>query len=657
MGRLKLYLVLLLSAQAFAQQGSDSGEDQSPMCLLASRYKNFKKYTYQYEAEVQNGVTGTANAKNGPKVACTVELEVPQSCSFVLRTLGCSVSEVSFIDAEGQPIYQPTASSDAFKAAMEKNPLKFSVGQDLDVSLFPESQEPGNILNVKRGIVSALIVPTPEQYGNVIMPTIHGRCKTSISINPSDVTLTRDLTGCKGFIPMPDYTSPLALVSGMSTPLSKLIGSSQSCSYQFDNKRKHMTATTCTEKHIFLPFSHKDEYGITSHVKQTLTFRKSDKINNRNFDYETANERVLNMENAEDKSPIQSKDSMLDTLRELKGLSQTQQGQQRAALFQKLVSQLRGLSNDTLGPAVAEMMEVSKLLTWQALPQCGTPECISAILQVLRNFAAGALEVDAVAYAVGFLRWPDARRVRDMLSMAQNRQTKAVMYGLSNTVRRFYDENRVITPEVMQVSEFMTLMLSGDCTGDEDRTFLTLRVIGNMGAVMDAASPELKSTILRCSQESAASPAVQQAAIQALRQMEVDEETSFSLGQIFKDAGNPVQKRIAAYLIMMKKPELALPRVEDVLKTEQDQEITSFVVSHIANMLKGEDSKIDYLRTQFQDILDMVQVYQDRSHNYKMETPSQMPFQASVESNMIYDSNGLHAQRSYARYHPEGFWV
>lgn len=40
------------------------------------------------------------------------------------------------------------------------------------------------------------------------------------------------------------------------TPLSMLVSSSQECNYQFDNRRKHMTAAQCTEKHLFRPFSH-----------------------------------------------------------------------------------------------------------------------------------------------------------------------------------------------------------------------------------------------------------------------------------------------------------------------------------------------------------------------------------------------------------------
>lgn len=152
---------------------------------------------------------------------------------------------------------------------------------------------------------------------------------------------------------------------------------------------------------------------------------------------EPANKRPLAMEYAEDKASTQSKDAMLATLQELKDLSQTDKGHQRAALFHKLVSQLRGMNNETLGPAVHEMLKVSTVLTWQALPQCGTLECISGVLQYLQRFLRSSLEVDATVYAIGLLPQPNAGRVRDMLSMAQNRQNKAVMYGLSNSVRKY----------------------------------------------------------------------------------------------------------------------------------------------------------------------------------------------------------------------------
>lgn len=111
---------------------------------------------YQYTAGSRNGVVGTANLQNGPKVSCQVttqkpisvshfeqkhnsyqnppdcastviylqvEIEVPQMCKFIMHTRGCTLSEVSVMEPEGQPVYKPVPDSDAFRASMEKSVL------------------------------------------------------------------------------------------------------------------------------------------------------------------------------------------------------------------------------------------------------------------------------------------------------------------------------------------------------------------------------------------------------------------------------------------------------------------------------------------------------------------------------------------------------
>uniref|UniRef100_A0A8B9KDJ3 Apolipoprotein Ba n=1 Tax=Astyanax mexicanus TaxID=7994 RepID=A0A8B9KDJ3_ASTMX len=414
---------------------------------MESRYKNFRKYTYDYTAESTNGVSGTANIKNGPRITCKVELEVPQTCSFVLRTADCALSEVALISAQGQPVYKPVAGSDLFQAAMEKNPLNFVVEQVTEVSVFPKEDEPENILNIKRGIISALLSPVMEEEHNKKMPTIHGLCSSELTVNSRkdidvDVTVERDLSQCSNFSSQNLPTSPLSLTPGLNGLVSKLISSSQTCNYQFDNRKKHMTETQCREKHVFIPFSHEDQYGIVSEVKQSLVLQESSKINNRYFSNEGANPPIPNKQ----KNPM--------------------------------------------------------------------------------------------------------------------------------------------IPEVREVAEFMEFLL-GDCSGDQDQTFLTLRVIGVMGKYMEGF-PSLKSSLLRCIRQSDASLSVQKSAVQSFRLMEIDPDVSRALMDQYQDAEAPAEKRIAAYLMLMRNPEL----VDEVLKTLRDEsnlQVKSFVISHISNLMDLTD--------------------------------------------------------------------
>lgn len=50
-----------------------------------------------------------------------------------------------------------------------RNPLKFTVDEVTSIQLYAETDEPVNILNIKRGIVSALMVPVMEDDENSLM--------------------------------------------------------------------------------------------------------------------------------------------------------------------------------------------------------------------------------------------------------------------------------------------------------------------------------------------------------------------------------------------------------------------------------------------------------------------------------------------------------
>ncbi|KAF3702947.1 Apolipoprotein B-100 [Channa argus] len=552
MGASKLGLLMLLSTSALAF----SQENDQPTCPLAKTYKTLHKYEYQYEAESLNAINGASALKNGPKAFCTVEIEVPQTCSFIVHTTGCSLTEVVDMDAEGNPVFGPAPSSADFAAEMEKYPLKVVVDSVYDVKLYPEDSETTTILNIKRGIISVLGVPLLKE-DNENMPTIHGKCKTHYKVNArgdaaTDIRLKRDLSTCDKFVPMRDYTSPLALISGMHYPLAQLVKSHQTCNYRFDNKKKHMTSGSCTEKHILIPFSHKGEYGVTNVGKQQLTLVQVSSHNERVFQHSDI-VRGLHMEAVEDKSAFQDKNAALNLLRELATLPETE-GERRAHLFQKLVTMVRGMKAGTLSPVIPEALAVSHVLTYQVLAQCGTPECSSAIMQILRTFDSSSLKVDATVFAMGLISNPSALLIHDMLQMAKDKPNKPIMYALSNVVKRFYKAEGKLIPEIHSVAEFMASRL-GDCSGDNDNTFMTLR----------------------------------------------DREV---LMQVLLEGTSHMQKRIAAYLVLMKDPQQSeLIQLIDALPNEWDIQIKSFIISHINNILTSTEPETQELRQRIRVVL------------------------------------------------------
>lgn len=141
------------------------------------------------------------------------------------------------------------------------------------------------------------------------------------------------------------------------------------------------------------------------------------------------------MEAVEDKKVIQDKDAGLALLRELATLPAAQ-GERRAHLFHKLVAMVRGMKAETLSPAIPEALEISRSLSYQVLAQCGTPECSSAIMQILRTYDSSAVEVDATVFGLGLVSNPSPLLIHDMLEMAQFKPSKPIMYALSNVVKR-----------------------------------------------------------------------------------------------------------------------------------------------------------------------------------------------------------------------------
>ncbi|CAJ1077022.1 apolipoprotein Bb%2C tandem duplicate 1 [Xyrichtys novacula] len=611
-------------------------EVDQPACVLGTRYKTLHKYEYLYEAESLNAINGASNLQNGPKGSCKVEIEVPQSCSYIVRTTGCSLSEVVNMDAEGNAVFGPAAGSDAFAAEMEKYPLKVVVEGAYDVKLYPEDGETTNILNIKRGIISALAVPLVEEEKNKIMPTIHGKCKTFYTVNArediaTDISLSRDLSGCANFVPIRTHTNPLALLPSMHYPVSKLIKSTQSCNYQFDNEQQHMTSGSCTEKHILIPFSHKGEYGVTNVGKQKLTLGAVTPHNERVF--ETSNiVKGLHMETVEDKSVIQDKDAGLSLLGELAALP-LNEGDRRADLFHKLVAMVRGMKAETLSPAIPEALAVSKVLTYQVLAQCGTPECSSAIMQIFRTLDTSSVEVDAGVFALGLVSNPSPLLINDMLEMAQYKPSKPILYALSNVVKRYYKAEGKLIPEIHAVARFMAGQL-GDCSGDAETTFMILRVIGNMAAALGPASPALRTAVIQCVNHPEATLPVQQAAIQAYRLTPVPEEGREVLMQVLLDSESPMQKRVAAYLVLMKDPQPSeLAQLAAALPNEPNDQAKSFVISHVTNILSSTEPETQELRQKILDALQGNEVgpimdLTKFSRNYKI---------GSVEGNVVFE--------------------
>lgn len=49
-----------------------------------------------------------------------VEIDVPQTCSLILRTTECALSEIYEVNEDGTAMYRPAAGAEAFRSAMAR---------------------------------------------------------------------------------------------------------------------------------------------------------------------------------------------------------------------------------------------------------------------------------------------------------------------------------------------------------------------------------------------------------------------------------------------------------------------------------------------------------------------------------------------------------
>ncbi|MEJ1287271.1 apolipoprotein B [Cricetulus griseus] len=573
----------------------------------ATRFKHLRKYVYNYEAESSSGVRGTADSRSATKINCKVELEVPQLCSFIMRTSQCTLKEVYGFNPEGKALMKKTKNSDEFAAAMSRFELKLAIPEGKQAVLYPDKDEPTHILNIKRGIVSALLVPpeTAEDKQVLFLDTVYGNCSTQVTVNSrkgtvaTEMSTERNLQQCDGFQPISTSVSPLALIRGLVRPLSTLVSSSQSCQYTLDPKRKHISEAICSEQHLFLPFSYKNTYGIMTHVTQTLRLEDTPKTNSRFFSEGT--KRVgLSFESTKSTSPPKQVDAVLNTLQELKSLSVSEQNAQRANLFNKLVTELRGLSDEAITSLLPQLIGVSSPITLQALIQCGQPQCYTHILQWLKTEKAHPLLVDIVTYLMALIPNPSTQRLREIFNTAKEQPSRATLYALSHVVNNYYDADHSRSPDLQDIADYLLKQIDNECTGDEDHTYLILRV-----------KEILFDTLM--------------------------------------NGVDPVEKRLAAYLLLMKSPASSdISKIIQLLQWEQSEQVKNFMASHIANILNSEELYVQDLKKLIKDAPEYSQLptimdFKKFSRNYQISKsvslPSFDPVSAKMEGNLIFDPN------------------
>lgn len=113
---------------------------------------------------------------------------------------------------------------------------------------------------------------------------------------------------------------------------------------------------------------------------------------------------------------------------------------------------------------------------------------------------------------------------------------------------------------------------------------LALKAIGNAGRPLSAVT-----NLLKCAVEPG-SIAINIEALQALRRISCSTEMTKGLFDIFKAPTTDTEVRIETYLALMRCPsEIVIQKIADELVTEKNNQVGSFVWSHLTNALESTE--------------------------------------------------------------------
>ncbi|XP_070550724.1 apolipoprotein B-100-like [Ptychodera flava] len=268
---MKLFVVLLAVTAAFA------GPVRKPEDDEPSRFQEGQRYYYQYEAETLSGIVGASERRTGMRIICDVEVEVPERGQLYVSTPKCELLEQD-PESWSPDWFRRAPTSGEFSREMAKYSLKVEVSRGKITGIKAHKDEPVTILNIKRGMASALQLPIDDellsqQYQST--NDVYGNCTAEnkiLEIRSNNqirkVQLNKDLTNCSRPNKTHSRESPLSLVRNISL-VQQAMNSTQNCTYTMSSQG-YVKEVVCRESHLLLALSYNSS-GVQANVTQILT--------------------------------------------------------------------------------------------------------------------------------------------------------------------------------------------------------------------------------------------------------------------------------------------------------------------------------------------------------------------------------------------------
>ncbi|RUS82210.1 hypothetical protein EGW08_010024, partial [Elysia chlorotica] len=576
-----------LAAPRFRDQCSDH-------CTASSNfnYETGKTYEYDYEVLTTTSMHGASDDQAQIKVTATANIHVISKCEMALTLSSVQIKHTS------PDRSQLTAADDwTFKAALERNALRFSFQDGLVDDVCPSDQDEATSLNFKRGVLSAFQNSMTQHAQEETMREIDvsGACPTEYSIHQrgwkaTQFTKVKDLLGCtdrQRFTTALQATPFRAPDAIQSLPLLK---GDQKCT-QTVSKQGHVTLTQCMESLVFRPFS-KKESGARTHTSQTLSHvnirpgitAQTDDVNRHTslvFEHDTGSS-----------SDGQTMYETREKLAELCRITVEEIPAEVPSLFTDMVYLMRRLTGAEFmsiaegvlrGNMCDNNKDRAKKFFYDAIPMVGTSSSVQVMVELLLSGDVSGAQAQLWLKSLHFL--PDATEemvVHAKRLVLSDELRMSALLPVTTLVSHYCKKSPDCSSNdnVKLITDAIETILGGDCQSSEQGLVLmALRSVGNLGF-----ADHLVRSLEECAKKEDLPTITRVTALQAYRGVTCAVTRRTPMG-IFLDKGEDSEIRIAAYLAVMGCPnENVLARVKQQLEREEVNQVGSFVWTHLTNL-------------------------------------------------------------------------
>ncbi|XP_071851075.1 uncharacterized protein [Apostichopus japonicus] len=648
-------------------------------------------YTYSYNATAQTAFDGNF-PENAYKtnLICEVLIKSPENCVIVMTTRSCE-------------IFPESEQANSVGDRLNRYDLAAKTNDGLIEEIYPDVREEMEILNIKRGILSALQIQVTEKRQTKIVRndlSIHGNCSSDMSISKlkgDDLTtvfsVTRDLTSCKINTAQDENVWLMLSPSMMNrAPLR----SSQNCNYVTSSGR--IEHVSCLEVHTYEPMGIPVAGTMQTTIHQHLELIDYERENYMDYSFRRDERRTTNIVQEIEKEvteEVSSVDALVD-FRQLLYNSRNEVQMDTPRQFNKWLTSLRGLSNDSIHAVFdfiyeydhsssGEPEELGREYLWDGLLQCGTLPCLSVInTAIIQNRIPKPL-AHIMMYTMAFRDQPTLDLIAEGFRLAQVNRTRSTFLPVSAMIYQYWVEhpeleNSELPVPIRNFIQLLEGIIGEDCTlrydadtpeGIEEnrQLLLALKALGNIGAVADQydvnnnkKKDQFQRDLLRCSRNKNASPNITLGAIQALRRFQPNSFVQRKLMVTFLDNSRQNSVRVASFLFYMNSDFDAMEFLDiyETVQDENDSQFKAFFFSYIRSILDTRNPKLDSLKDKLvrviggEDLPEYPKNWGKYSRRYEMarmfNISGNNTLGGSVESDVIFEADQMVPSSMMMRY-------